>query len=194
MNSFYSQCDEDRWLSENWQKTGLPEVGFFVELGAGDGYHLSNTLWLEESKGWSGLLIEGDPRNVVKPRARSIVERAIVGPAGPVSFGLHPTDAYLSGVNRGTMERVETNARPLSDIFRQHAIDRVDLISIDVEGSELEVWRTIDLNVMRPTLAIIELYTWKLADRSAEIIRAMTADGYEMIHRTDLNGIFRNGR
>ncbi|XP_069183091.1 uncharacterized protein [Procambarus clarkii] len=34
--------------------------GFFVEAGALDGVYLSNTLWLEMSLGWRGLLIEPD--------------------------------------------------------------------------------------------------------------------------------------
>lgn len=37
--------------------------GFFLEAGALDGEFLSNTLWLEEKLGWSGLLIEADQNN-----------------------------------------------------------------------------------------------------------------------------------
>lgn len=187
---FHSQCGEDKWLAENWATLGLPDVGYFVELGAGDGIYLSNTLWLEREKGWGGLLIEGDPRQEVQSRGNCIIDRCVVG-VGRVSFGLHPTDSNLSGVNRPAIERMETDARTLTEIFDQHRIERVDLISIDTEGSELEVWRTIDQARWRPAIAIIELYTWKLADRSKEIISAMLADGYELIHRTDLNGIFR---
>lgn len=190
---FYSQSGEDKWLAANWARTGLPDRGFFVEFGAGDGEYLSNTLWLEQAKGWRGLLIEGDYRTEVKPRPGCIIERCVIG-AGVVSFGLHPTDAYLSGVNRPALKRVDIVARPLSDVLRQHDIGRVDLISIDVEGNELECWRTLDLRIWRPTIAIMELYTWNLPDRSAEVVAGMEADGYELIHRTNLNGIFKDGR
>ena len=187
-----SQCGEDSWLESNWPHLDLPDRdGFFVELGAGDGIYLSNTFWLEQVKGWRGLLIEGDPRNVVKPRDGCIVERAIIGPPGVVSFGLHPTDTYLSGVAVKAPSRFEAQTRTLSDVLTQHEIARVDLISIDVEGNEIEVWKTLDLRRWRPTVAIVELHTWKLPDRSEEVIAVMREDGYEMIYQTALNGIFK---
>lgn len=187
---FRSQFREDVWLSSHWRRTGLPDKGFFVEFGAGDGVHFSNTYWLEKARGWTGLMVEPDPRNVVN-RPGIPVERAVVGPAGVASFGLHPTDGYLSGKLRDTPERIDIPSVPLSDILRKHNVERVDLISIDTEGTEIEAWRTLDLNVWRPTIAIIELYTWQLPDKSAEIIAAMREDGYEMIKRTSGNGIFK---
>ena len=36
--------------------------GFFIEAGASDGEVISNTLMLEVERGWSGLLIEPDPK------------------------------------------------------------------------------------------------------------------------------------
>ncbi|XP_042222401.1 uncharacterized protein LOC121866771 [Homarus americanus] len=36
-------------------------AGFFVEAGALDGEYLSNTLWLERHRGWTGLLVEAEP-------------------------------------------------------------------------------------------------------------------------------------
>ena len=40
----------------------LQTGGFFVECGAYDGHHASNSLYLEMYQGWTGLLIEPDPR------------------------------------------------------------------------------------------------------------------------------------
>lgn len=53
----HSQAKQDKVIYDIFQKKG----GFFVEIGAHDGQHLLNTLWLESQHLWSGLLIEANP-------------------------------------------------------------------------------------------------------------------------------------
>ncbi|KAF4522324.1 hypothetical protein B566_EDAN011325, partial [Ephemera danica] len=36
--------------------------GFFIECGALDGEFISNTLYMERKLGWTGLLVEADPK------------------------------------------------------------------------------------------------------------------------------------
>ncbi|KAK4007010.1 hypothetical protein OUZ56_012164 [Daphnia magna] len=45
----------------SWNKTN----GFFIECGGYDGQYLSNTLFMERSLNWNGLLIEAD-KNIFK--------------------------------------------------------------------------------------------------------------------------------
>ena len=40
---------------------GKQRNGFFIEAGAFDGEHLSNTLYFEKKLGWTGLLVEPNP-------------------------------------------------------------------------------------------------------------------------------------
>jgi hypothetical protein len=188
---YRSQFGEDRWLDANWSSLKLPDVGYFVEFGSGDGTYLSNTYWLQHAKNWNGLLIDGDPRNKGSRDGCDFV-RAVIGDGSVVSFGLHLTETYLSGVNRKSPRRREVRSVPLSELLREHRVDRVDLISIDTEGTELECWRTLDLNRWRPTIAIIELETWRVSNRANEITAAMSVDGYDLLHRTQVNGIYRS--
>jgi hypothetical protein len=56
----YSQGGEDGVLKRIFQCIGTRSQ-YFVEFGAWDGRHLSNTAHLRLDHGWSGLLMEGSP-------------------------------------------------------------------------------------------------------------------------------------
>ncbi len=56
----YSQRGEEVVIQEIFEVLGI-EKGHLVDLGAGDGYTLSNTRALLE-RGWTGTLLDGDPR------------------------------------------------------------------------------------------------------------------------------------
>jgi hypothetical protein len=47
------------------------ENGFFVECGALDGELRSNTLFMERTLGWEGVLIEADPKNFLKVQEKN---------------------------------------------------------------------------------------------------------------------------
>lgn len=57
----YSQGGEDGVLLRLFEKIGVRHR-YFVEFGAWDGVHLSNTANLRLNHGWSGLLLEGSDR------------------------------------------------------------------------------------------------------------------------------------
>ena len=61
--SVHSQCGEDGVLLRLFDRIG-PTNRFFVEFGAKDGRHWSNTANLRLHHGWSGLLMEGGERAV----------------------------------------------------------------------------------------------------------------------------------
>ena len=60
------------------QLFGNTTGGFFVEAGAYDGESISNSLWLEKEKGWTGLLVE--PNNLVHDALRSKNRKAWFAP------------------------------------------------------------------------------------------------------------------
>lgn len=202
MLMFQSQNSEDRWIHKNWSKLKLPRRGVFVEVGAGNGCHLSNTYYLEKVRGWSGLLIEPDQRHKIISRPKSKIERCAIGPRGTISLGL-TEDPHCSGELRqeGAQDRglnlvgkLEVEQYPLSEILEKHKIKQIDLISIDTEGTELEVWSTLDQTRWKPTIVIMEINTWGLPDRKDEVVSVLTGQDYSLIHMTRLNGIFISTR
>lgn len=146
--------------------------GYFVELGANDGVAQSNTLYFERERGWRGVLIEPILHNFIRCRQNRSAENhfvcaACVSSAHPQPFvklayanlmttplGLEsdiddPLQHAESGQvylpqGESTVE-VMASARTLGDILKDAgAPPRIDLLSLDVEGAELDVLKGLD--------------------------------------------------
>jgi len=71
----HSQGGEDGVLLRLFERIGVANR-YFVEFGAWDGLHLSNTANLRLSHGWSGLLLEGSDRADGELVKRALVDAA----------------------------------------------------------------------------------------------------------------------
>ncbi|MEV4716668.1 FkbM family methyltransferase [Micromonospora noduli] len=188
---YLGQWGEDRWIVDH---LAVPAQGVFVDVGAGDGVRGSNSLYFERL-GWTGLCVDPDPRNRAPLAKRSCVVRhcAVSDTAGEQTFSQHDAKPSWSGLgDRGHGYTVITvRCLRLEDLLRDLGIERIDLLSIDVEGAELDVWSSFDPAEHRPGIVIIE-YDAKDPDRSEErIVRALGADRFEVMHRTPANLILR---
>lgn len=189
--TYYSQNGEDKWLVENWSRLSLPDCGFFVEVGVGDGTTISNSLWLEQ-RGWDGLLIEPDTRNhdaIRSTRKARLVPLAVGGHARPFVLADNPElSGFLRKKNEGMVLTVTVSR--LDEILDAEQVEHVDIISIDTEGTEVEVWDTLDLKRWRPKVAIIEWYSSGIGEFAAQIKRRLAVDGYECVATLGCNLIF----
>jgi FkbM family methyltransferase len=138
--------------------------GTFVEVGANDGILLSNTKTLEEFYGWKGLCVEPNPDLFPKlvanrPLAQCSSKAAYSKSGLKLDFqiGKGPTD-LLSGLvsdlkdgdNRdaldGNTDRVvQVETATLTELMDEAKMPRfIEYLSLDTEGSELEVLKGID--------------------------------------------------
>jgi hypothetical protein len=124
----YSQNGEDgaiAWL--------LSEIGAahrtFVEFGIEDGREC-NTANLGRTFGWTGLMMEAD--TACAARARLFYERF------------------------PNVSIVRTTVTPdnIDDLLREHGPGEVDVLSVDIDGNDLWVWRAI--TAIEPRLVVIE--------------------------------------
>lgn len=151
--------------------------GVFVEVGALDGFGASNTWFFEMERNWTGLLIEPNPVEFNKrnqhPRPNSIFENcaisdvemdinflSIEGPCNVLSgiMEFYNTQ-HLERINRelySRKEQIPMKAVRLQTLFDKHNITKIDFISIDVEGAELQVLNSINFDKVDISLFMIE--------------------------------------
>jgi len=155
MKALYSQpaTAQDAWVIET---LGRRRGGFFVEIGGYDGYTHSNTLALERSFGWDGLLVEANPdlyAKMVEHRPACQHDDRAVSISTGSDARFTKADQW-SGLTAFLPEawRQEYDDRnaptfwvktvKLFDLFREHNVPKIiDYLSLDIEGGELSVLR-----------------------------------------------------
>ena len=185
-----SQQDEERLVREFF--FGAP-AGFFVEVGANHPT-LRSQSWHLEQAGWTGVLIEPQPDLAAFLASARTAKVFAVACSSPDNAGrslpLHVAGP-LSALDRSRMAPgvrpdyvVMVPARTLDDILEEaEAPAPLDLLSIDVEGHELEVLRGFDLNRWKPRLILLE-------DNVGDLQKHffLTANGYCLVRRLGNNG------
>lgn len=179
--------------------------GTFVDVGAYDGTSGSNTLFLEQMRGWSGILIEPVPRQCARAaevRRCPCLGVAVAPEDGEASFieidagftqmsGLAETydSAMLERVRADprhleTVIRVET--RTLSRILTEAGLPDPDFVSLDIEGGEIAVLSAFPFERHRVKVWAIENNTGTPA-----IGQIMRAAGHELIEFCGPDEIWR---
>lgn len=132
-----------------------PKRGFFVEVGAADGEYRSPTLCLETDDGWTGLLIEPDPRlaDILAGRHRkSYVAKSCVSFTNYSYIGfmngsrVEPIDYSLDPSLASADE--EIHCYPLYTHLLAVGKTSVDFLVINTNGRELEILRTLPWTIV----------------------------------------------
>ncbi len=130
----YSQNGEDGIIGEIFRRLNI-STGWFVEFGAWDGKHLSNSYNLVAHHGWSGVFIEGNPQ-----KFQDLLQTTAQFPGK-----LHPICAMVGFEGEGK----------LGDLLARTPIPKdFELLSIDIDSYDWQVWNALEN--YRPKLVIIE--------------------------------------
>ncbi len=141
--------------------------GFYVEVGAFQPRRASNTYKLY-LRGWRGITIEPNPDvatsfKKVRPRdthlavgvSKSATTLTYHRFTAPTINSFVPDWQQASGIK--IVDRIPIACATLSDILDEHCPEqRVDLLSIDCEGHDMEVLESLDWSRYRPTVVILE--------------------------------------
>jgi FkbM family methyltransferase len=133
--------------------------GMFIELGGNDGLQQSNSFLLERELGWRGILIEAVPElaaEAARNRPHATIVCAAVSSAS--HFGIASMDEQdLVSKMSTTPGRLLVATTTLSTIVDQVTSgEPPDLLSIDVEGHEIDVLEGLDLTRHRPRWILVE--------------------------------------
>lgn len=172
---YMSQLGQDFLLDQ--MLFGGREGGTFVDIGAHDGINLSNSYYLEAVRRWGGLCVEPNPKVFARlaENRKCKIEQAAVGSfSGEVEFTVVNGADMLSGVTKnfnrrhrarikrdirlvsGSEEVIRLPMRTLQSLLDDHGISRVDVLTIDTEGSEMAVLQGIDFDRTRVSVVIVE--------------------------------------
>ena len=180
----------------------------FVEIGGHDGVTLSNTYYLERELGWQGTSVEPLPRaygELTRNRNCITVNACIAEYDGETSFyAISGGAEMLSGIpekyderhkrrirrnlkrQKSTAEEITVPCYRLDTVLRQNRIDRIDYLSIDTEGGELDILKSIDLDALSVEIVSVENNYF-----THDIEEYMSSRGYRMVGIAGVDEIYR---
>ena len=155
---FRSQAGQDLYVYERFFRH-RPGPGVYLEFGARDGVAHSNSYAFEQ-RGWRGFCVEptDEFHRLVRNRpgcwnyhgavaAHAGARRFVFSKKGGFSgFADDMDPARLEAMRRRGKIARETSVAcyTVAGLMRERRIERLDYVSVDVEGAELEVLRSVD--------------------------------------------------
>ena len=208
---FNSQCHQDKFLEEYIFK-GYKN-GFFFDVGAHDGININNTLYFEKINKWRGINIEPIKKvfdKLILNRPNCInINCAITNFNGQDEFicnsgytemisGLKNNfdNRHLERLKReliqhgGNSEVIIVETKKIETICDENNIKNINYLSIDVEGAEFEVIKSI--NFEKVFIDVIGFEN-NFDDASIPIINYLKEKNYIFLHKSiDIFMIHKN--
>ncbi len=195
---FFAQGGEDATLLALFrEKIEKKETGFFVDIGA---YHpvLHSNTYLFYRENWNGINIDARPGSMLefeKKRPKDINLELGVGlisenktfyqvkiQATMNSFSKE--NILLNGISENDISTSELKIDTLSTILLKHLPKgkKIDFLSVDVEGFDMEVLQSNDWNKFVPSVIIVEIACKKLSELIEHpISKYLEVHGYELV-------------
>jgi len=200
-SQYFSQFQQDEFVNETLFKN--KKNGIFVDIGAHDGISYSNTYFFEKKLSWSGICIEPMPNifSKLKNNRNCICIKGCIADKNSEEEFLQVNgySEMLSGlVNKYDPEHVKridyeikkfggskytiiVKTYKLNDLLEEHNIYDIDLLSIDTEGGELDILKSIDFDKFFIKAIVVENNY-----HSKEFKRLLESKGFEFIKNSKM--------
>ncbi|KKP36088.1 MAG: hypothetical protein UR26_C0001G0132 [candidate division TM6 bacterium GW2011_GWF2_32_72] len=204
--AYRSQYGQDRFVYETFFKN--KSDGVFVDIGATDGETISNTFFFEKSLGWKGICAEprGSVFNKLSDKRNCVCFNGCITDFNGETEFLE-IDGYsqdLSGIVKsydsrhlqrietelenygGASKKIKTKCRRLNDLLKENNFARVDYLSLDIEGGELDVLKGINFDDV-----FIDVIDVENNYKDSRIKDYLMGQGYELVSRIACDEIYR---
>jgi FkbM family methyltransferase len=166
----YSQDGEDRILFSLIEHYGKDYKGFYIDIGAHHPIRFSNTQ-IFYRKGWAGINIDAQPGSMRLfnwLRSRDInLEMGVANIESTLTFYIFNDKALNTfskelaaewSKNYKIIQEIKVPVKPLASILSQYIKtgQKIDFMSVDVEGLDEEVLRSNDWKKFKPDFLIVE--------------------------------------
>jgi FkbM family methyltransferase len=169
--------------------------GFFVEIGASNGVAYSNTFLLETNYNWKGICVEPLPylfEELCKNRPNSIcLEKAVYKESDKdIMFDIVDEADMLSGISecisdhshlvKSNKTQITVKTITFNDLLdKNNAPLFIEYLSLDTEGSELEILKSVNFD--KYTFGLIDVeHNFKEPART-QLRTLLTSNGYDYI-------------
>lgn len=204
----YAQAGEDMIVDFVFRAVGVDKPTY-LDIGAHHPTHLSNTHFFY-ARGCRGVNVEPDPdlfQAFVATRPEDVNLNVGVGEATDTILPFHVMSTRtLNTFSKEEAQRycetgmhsiervIDVPVRGINDIIAKHFGGVApDFVSIDVEGLDVEIVRSIDLAMYRPAVICVETLTFsetRQEEKVPEIAEYLGSQGYMSYADTYINTIF----
>lgn len=199
---YYSQTGEDAIIHFIFR---FQKKGFYVDVGCNDPIRMSNTFYFY-LQGWSGICIDANEKLIKKHRKvrpRDIaIHSAVSNVSSEVVFYEFDSDLVSTldeahkeewSKHNKVINAQKIKTKKLSEILASHLPQgqQIDVLSVDVEGHDLEVLKSADLMRYKPRIILVEIHEDSVDSIvGGKIFEYLSGENYRLKFFATMNAYF----
>lgn len=196
---YYAEFQTDKFVRENF----FPDFsykGIMVEVGSGPPEFISMSKHFRDN-GWRCICIEPNPKFVEqhKQLGNEIYEFACSSEEKESSFyivdsnwkdedngiSMSALEIRQFGTHKEIKHEIQVKVRTLNSILEELNIEKIDFLSVDTEGWEIEVMDGFNLEKYQPDIVLLECFQPKVYNEY------MNKKGYKLVKHIHFNYIYK---
>ena len=171
--------------------------GFYLDVGCQHPVSNNNT-YLLYKRGWNGINIDLDPKNIrlfnlERPNEINICKCVSSNNSKKDLFFFHPGSPInslekktIKNKSNFSLKKIKTFT--LNSILEDQKIQHIDYFNLDVEGHEIDILKNFDIKYYKPKVISVEFIDYqmkKLEFKNNNINRVLQSDLYKYFITND---------